>query len=425
MDKEGSIYLNVNQFLERFYYLLEQSAPEAGRLIQFLQKDYRATSRRDNGRLINEQDAKALADEKNWSFPSPEAQDLLARIIASLGDPSQEASNFLEMVYLLTVFHYNVISHKDYEASIRLQIFLIGEGRIEKPEISYKMLKAITKKYDIAPKSTEIYRMLAMHPLATPNDLRTYAKDVRAFSATTTKLEELRAMLSDQMVRVDEKIAAEQKKDFPSEATIKGFGIACFGDIAQIILDIVDSLVRSEHLSPTEIRPAERLVDQLRKKYDINTIMSSEHAYIQEYQQSLEMRVAEQQSEIQSQKATIEARDKEIERIRKLADEHSDTVAKQETQIAELQKENNRLKKDQETLIKTLQLKLAAIKVDLAEYDEKKNMTFGRGAALAKILEHLKEILYGQNPQQDYNLVKEIDLMFAKIKSEEMQGSQI
>ena len=424
MDKE-SLYMDVNTFLEKFYDLADKNHKEAAAVAHLLQSYVRVLNRKDNGKLSTRKDAETLADEVNSTFPSPEAQELVTQIIASLTDPSQEASSFLEMASLLTVFHYNVLAHKDYEASIRLQIFLINEGRIEKPEISYKMLKAITKKYDITPKRTEIYRMLAMHPLATPDDLRTYAQDVRAFSATTSKLEELRAMLSDQMVRVDEKIATEQKKDFPSEATIKGFGIVCFEDIAQIILDIVDSLVRAERLSHEELRPAERLVDQLRKKYDINTIMSSEHAYIQEYQQSLEMRVAEQQSEIQSQKATIEARDKEIERIRKLAGEHSDTVTKQETQIAELQKENTRLKTDQEDLIKTLQMKLAAIKVDLAEYDEKKNMTFGRGAALAKILEHLKEILYGQNPQQDYNLVKEIDLMFAKMKSEEMQGKQI
>ncbi len=292
---------------------------------------------------------------------------------------------------------------------------MVNEGKIKDPQIAYRLLVHVRNKHQSP--STELCRTVALSEYATPYDVIQYAKSVK--KDDTKAPDELIDMLSDQVVKMDARIDAELHQDFPDRKLIQDDMQP--GLLANLAASIREVLIMQKR--PEDAAKMDALNKEYYKKYQMENIFASRQPdYIRQYNEDAAQTVIKQQTkieELQNQVATLQREKQDLVIAQK---EKEEQYAKQ---IDELQKENKKLKGDREHFIKVLNAKLGAVKVDLADYDAKKDMTFGRGAALAKILEDIKTILYGKNPQQDYNLIRETELMFAKMKTAEKQGSRI
>jgi chromosome segregation ATPase len=139
----------------------------------------------------------------------------------------------------------------------------------------------------------------------------------------------------------------ELSKDFPNEETIRKLYPGNLINIAIIIKDIIESQVRTGKRSQDDLNQIQELVKVLNEKYNMTNILKFEQGnYIQQYDERMEFRVAEQEAQLEQQSSELSHTKHELEISKKHGretsehlDEQTDEIRKLKEKIAKLESE--------------------------------------------------------------------------------------
>lgn len=343
-----SKYMNLNEFLDLYYRM--QSDSKFNNDIYYVMQLVNLPNtynRIVNNRISDTASIEGIAN--NIEITTKEGQELATQLLQALRDPDYQASDFLNMVNLLTALDRHNIHVYEQNKAIQTQLFLINNGKIKNLDITYQMLRKMNN-FEQYPNKMDVKHALAIHKHAKPNDIYDYAQfiaNTRNSELYADAPEELLSMLNDQITKVDKKIDVELSKDFPNEETIRKLYPGNLINIAIIIKDIIESQVRTGKRSQDDLNQIQELVKVLNEKYNMTNILKFEQGnYIQQYDERMEFRVAEQEAQLEQQSSELSHTKHELEISKKHGretserlDEQTDEIRKLKEKIAKLESE--------------------------------------------------------------------------------------
>ena len=280
-------YADVNQFLQMFF----EANTHKDRYIRYFANVV-------NG-LTNNPDIKYIQNWMQDAELSEELRTLFNQYIAAKQDNSPEAQDFLNRAKVLTFFTTDAWQDKSKNPEFKaLNILrLVGDNnndnnkdynKIKNPLYAYRLLRQIPKEAVSKETLKEISRLIAQNPYSDLYDVRQYAQFVKS-------PEELRKLINDCMVKMDNALEPERKKDILDERQIEKI---LDGTVA--IKNMVADLSDLTADNPQEIRKNQELLKIINDKYDIKKILDIKSGdYIQQYKDQAELQLAILKPEIE------------------------------------------------------------------------------------------------------------------------------
>ncbi len=397
ISEQKSPYMDLNSFLREFHTLFTDNKfnNDLAAIKDIMQHEF-ARNRVNFNRVSNQQNIQQLADIYDLKMNSDEAQDLATQILASLADPSQEASDFLNMANTFILqYQYNA-PQSEKDQAIRTQLYLVSNNKIKDPKLSKFVLDNILGRTQNKEIEIAVKHLLALHPLATVIDVNQYASDIRSEKNSPLYAkapEELYELLDKQIKQMDATIKKELDKDFPNQQFISQMRPGLLANVATNISTIISEQKDKGMRTPEEVLAALNLTDELTKKYNINSILEFKQGnYITEYEKSAEHKLAEQSVQLERANTELTKTTQQLNASQKYGNEMRKTLDERFSEIRELQDKIAKLESENGTLKSKNAVMLGTIKTFIKEATERaKGGVLNKGKDLAdKIAEFAK-----------------------------------
>ena len=320
-------YMSVNQFLDMLFTASEHK----DKFVRYFANVVNNVSVADRGGINYIQNWMQSADLSN------ELRTLFEQYVAAKQDQSPEAQDFLNMAETLTFFSTDAYNdkYKDPEFKALNILKLIQNNVIKNPMYSYKLLKQIPEMSVSSATLKNIRLAIAQNQNATAADAAEYAK-------WSKSPEEIRKLINDFMVKIEQNLAPELNKEILNEQRINSI----LGDTNSLgnMIAYLSDLTRN---NPEQFAKTRELAKMLDNKFDKNKILNVQNGnYIQQYKDQAELQLAEIKPEMAKMRQDLDNAkifDKQYEdELTKLREENQRLKGELQNKDAALQNSENK-----------------------------------------------------------------------------------
>lgn len=343
---EQQKYMNLNEFLKVFFAAQDNQESRIG---------YFPNMVKDNENLQNlYQIIGSFANDLG-----SKTRKLFEQYWNARNDSSPAAQDFLNMVKNITIWYAEDYNRRGLSEAYETVKHIVMNNKIQNPEYALRLLQAV--KNDVrgdANLRLEIRRLIAMNPVSEPYDVYDYATALANNQQSKYYSDapyELIQMLNDKMVRVDESLEPEVKKDVPNVENIEKLGVKSLIDLAEEIMRIM----QRQGASKEDFATMSKLKEELKQKYSIENILNNApRNYAQEYETQASIKLADMEQEYKTMENEIGQSRKYMTEYRQTLDDNNrqirelqDKIAKLESKLAIEKSKNNTMRGTIKTFI--------------------------------------------------------------------------
>ena len=382
MPEQNESYIGIDDFLEKYYSALKSDAW--------------------GSRFFWNCALEQPNDFLNWysgakdRISNQDLKELYEEIAKAQRSGSNDAQNFLYTVEVLTAFD-NYGTGRDVPKDALAQykkIILksISNGQITNPTNTYNLL---THMYNELPSAT-LAREIALHPLATPNDVWKWLNKHEFIDHEFIgSVNDAKKKLNDLVAVTKKKLAEEfdsKKTTLPRIDKIDSPNISIIPSIADRIADIVEYFARNglEGQTREDVAKARSMAAELRQEFNIDNILDiGQKDYVQRYDTQAEARIATLSVEnkgLKQEVARLESLEEELYESREEKSSLQTDIEKLKEELRKEKTKNAALRATVNTYIKTAEERVGGsvlnIRPDMLNELEKfkRNIENGRGS---------------------------------------------
>ena len=402
-------YMSVDEFLEKYFTAFEHDPYAWG------------------NRFFRYVASKAPAAFFEWyekhkhQIKTQELQELYEEIAKAQKAETSDAKNFLYTVQVLTAADdLDFTDSRKFTEFSKIILNAIQRGVIKKPENSYELLRKIDREYDH--KYAVVARELALHPLATPDDVERWLNlyvisydginyqhkpsgtDVPPFIGS---VDDAKKKLNDLVAITKDKLNQELSKPMPNMDTIKSFEAGIIPRIARQIVAIVRFMIDTRQGDQTadDVEKAKSVADELAREFDMNKILDVEHGnYVQQYADQAEIQIAEM-------RPAFEKMQQELETLRPAHIKMVKSWDEERQKVGTLEDDKEKLLRENDNLMSTIDFLKGKIKLFLKIFGEradKRELPIQKAKGLQEIVDdNLRKTVDIEQIERDLKTAKE------------------
>jgi hypothetical protein len=365
MPAQNESYIGIDEFLERYYLALKSGAWGSSFF-------WKRASEQPN-------------DFLNWylehkgKISNQYLKVLYEEIAKAQQSSSNDAQNFLYTVQVLTAFDNDGTGRGVPEYALvqytRIILKSISNGQIKNPMNTYNLLKHMYYKLlDYQLPNATLAREIALHPLATPNDVWEWLTRYSSYDFQGS-VNAAKKKLNDLVAVTKKKLAEEfdsKKTTLPRIDKIDSLGISIIPSIADRIVEIVKYFAKNglDGQTQEDVAKAQSIAAELRQEFNIANILDiGQKDYVQQYDTQAEAKIATLNVENQRLKeevARLESLEEEYMAVNRELHESREEQSRLQTENEELESELRKAKTQNATLNAALNtyLETAGARVD-------------------------------------------------------------